>query len=97
MTGSICDAILTPEPGEITFPIMKKLCGKGFTVSDEECMRAIYLAFIRLKLVLEPGGAAALAAALFHSNKIDCENVIIVATGGNIDKETFTKALTNYN
>ena len=38
-----------------------------------------------------------LAAALFHSNKIDCENVIIVATGGNIDKETFTKALTNYN
>ena len=43
------------------------------------------------------GGAAALAAALFHSNKIDCENVIIVATGGNIDKETFTKALTNYN
>ena len=97
MSGSICDAILTPEPGEITFPIMKKLCGKGFTVSDEECMRAIYLAFIRLKLVLEPGGAAALAAALFHSNKIDCENVIIVATGGNIDKETFTKALTNYN
>ena len=41
MSGSICDAILTPEPGEITFPIMKKLCGKGFTVSDEECMRAL--------------------------------------------------------
>ena len=97
MTGSICDAILTPEPGKITFPIMKKLCGKGFTVSDEECMRAIYFAFVRLKLVLEPGGAAALAAALFHSSEIDSQNVIIVATGGNIDKETFTKALTNYN
>ena len=97
MNGSICDAILTPEPGKVTFPIMRKLCGEGLTVSDEECMRAVYFAFIRLKIVLEPGGAAALAAALFHSEKINSDNIIIIATGGNIDKETFAAALTNYN
>ena len=62
-SGNICDAILTPAPGDITFPIMKRLCGPGIVVSEDECLRAMALAFQRLKLVAEPGGAAALAAA----------------------------------
>jgi threonine dehydratase len=95
LTGSICDAILTPQPGELTFPIMNKLCGPGLTVSDQECLEAMYLAFLRLKLVLEPGGAAALAAALFRTNEIKGDNVIVVATGGNVDTTIFSQAIKN--
>ena len=95
LTGSICDAILTPKPGTLTFPIMNKLCGAGLTVSDEECLEAMYLAFLRLKLVLEPGGAAALASALFRKNEIKGDNVIVVATGGNVDNIVFAQAMKN--
>lgn len=90
-TGSIADAILTPEPGELTLPIMQAHCGSGIAVSDEEALRAMALAFKRLKLVLEPGGAVALAAALWH--KDDDNDVIAVASGGNVDAEMFQRAL----
>jgi len=96
LTGSICDAILTPEPGKLTFPIMNRLCGSGLTVSDDECLNAMYLAFLRLKLVLEPGGAAALAAALFRSDQIKGDSVLVVATGGNVDTKVFSQAIKNY-
>ena len=56
-SGSICDAIVTPSPGKLTFPIMKRLCGPGLAVPDEDCLRAMAAAFLRLKIVLEPGGA----------------------------------------
>ena len=67
-SGSICDAIVTPQPGNITFPIMVRLCGKGIAVTEEEALRAMVLAFNRLKIVVEPGGAVALAAALYDSS-----------------------------
>ncbi|AHC99674.1 threonine ammonia-lyase [Leisingera methylohalidivorans] len=95
-SGSICDAILTPQPGEITFPILSRLCGAGLVITEEEAMRAMALAFLRLKIVLEPGGAASLAAALFHPDKIDGEAVIAVATGGNVDAALFQEALARY-
>ncbi len=91
--GSICDAILTPEPGELTFPILQKLCGPGLTVSDQDALKAVALAFQRLKIVLEPGGAVALAAALFQPDKIRGDAVIVVATGGNVDADIFKQAL----
>ncbi|MFV2051541.1 threonine ammonia-lyase [Aliiroseovarius sp. YM-037] len=94
--GSICDAILTPAPGKITFPIMQRLCGPGLVVTDDECLKAMALAFARLKIVLEPGGAAALAAALFHPDEIEGESVICVATGGNVDTKMFLSALTKF-
>ncbi len=93
MGGSVCDAIVTPSPGELTLPIMLKNCGPGIVVSDKEAMHAVALAFQRLKIVIEPGGAVALAAALFHSDQIEGDSVIAVATGGNVDAGTFTKAL----
>lgn len=93
MSGSICDAILTPSAGDITFPIMQRLCGAGIAVSDEECERAMALAFLRLKIVIEPGGAAALAAALFHGDEINADTVIATASGGNVDPATFVAAL----
>ncbi len=92
-SGNICDAILTPQPGQITFPILKRLCGPGFSVTEEEAMRAMALAFLRLKIVLEPGGAVSLAAALFRSDEIKGDAVIVVASGGNTDPEVFGKAL----
>jgi threonine dehydratase len=91
--SSICDAIVTPSPGELTFPILKRLCGPGLVVTDEEALRAVALAFQRLKVVVEPGGAVALAAALFHPEKVEGDAVIAVATGGNVDAPMFRKAL----
>ena len=92
-SGSICDAIVTPAPGEITFPILSRLCGPGLTVSDSEALRAVALAALRLKLVLEPGGAVALAAALFRPEAIAGDTVIAVATGGNVDPAILAAAL----
>lgn len=95
-SGSICDAILTLAPGELTFPILSRLCGPGLAVTEEEALHAMALAFTRLKIVLEPGGAVALAAALFHADQIEGEAVIAVATGGNVDAALFGKALSRY-
>ncbi len=93
LTGSICDAIITPQPGNLTFPILHRLCGPGLAVSDDEALAAVALAFLRLKIVLEPGGAVALAAALFRPDQIAGEAVIAVASGGNVDPEMFVAAL----
>ncbi len=95
-TGSICDAILTPEPGATTFPILKRLAGAGVAVTDTDAMRAVAQAFLRLKLVVEPGGAVSLAAALFHPDAFESDTVIAVATGGNIDPATFQTALSEF-
>lgn len=92
-SGGLCDAVLTPAPGEITFPVMRRLCGPGIVVSDEEALRAMALAFQRLKLVAEPGGAVALAAALFHADEIDAPAVICTISGGNVDARVFDRAL----
>ncbi|MDE4133083.1 threonine/serine dehydratase [Phaeobacter sp. QD34_3] len=92
-SGSICDAILTPAPGEITFPILSRLCGPGIIITEDEALQAMALAFLRLKIVVEPGGAAALAAALFHGDEIEGDAVIAVATGGNVDPAMFSRAL----
>ncbi|MEZ5754043.1 MAG: threonine/serine dehydratase [Paracoccaceae bacterium] len=91
MTGSLCDAILTPQPGEITFPILSRLCGPGLAASDDEALRAMALAFTHLRIVLEPGGAIALAAALHRDDLPD--TVIVTASGGNVDPATFRMAL----
>lgn len=93
MSGGLCDAILTPCPGEITFPILRRLCGPGLVVSDEDVLRAMAIVFQRLKLVAEPGGAVALAAALFHGDQIEGEAVIATISGGNVDTGTFRRAL----
>ena len=95
-SGSICDAIISPQPGAITFPILHRLCGPGIVVTDEECLHAMAYAFARLKLVLEPGGASALAGALFHGGEIDGDTVICTASGGNVDAPMFQRALTEY-
>jgi threonine dehydratase len=94
LSGSICDAILTPSPGELTLPILSRLAGPGAVVTDDQALQAMALAFTHLRIVLEPGGAAALAAALFTEGLPD--TVIAVATGGNVDPATFAAALKRF-
>ncbi len=89
LTGTICDALMAQTPGELTFAINRELVGQGAAVSDAEVAAAVAFAFRELKLVLEPGGAAALAALM--TGKIDVKGKIAVAvlSGGNVDPELF--------
>ncbi|TGD42977.1 threonine/serine dehydratase [Pseudotabrizicola sediminis] len=92
-SGSVCDAILTPSPGELTFPVLQRLAGPGIAVTDDQALQAMALAFTHLRIVLEPGGAVALAAALVA----DTEGpVICVASGGNADPSLFRDALARF-
>lgn len=95
LSGSLCDAILSPQPGDITFPIIKRLSGAGLVVTEDEALRAMALAFSRLKIVVEPGGAVALAAALFHGNSLE-ETVIAICSGGNVDGDIFRMAIERF-
>ena len=91
LTGTICDALMAQSPGRITFEINRALVGAGVTASDEEVGRAVAFAFRELKLVVEPGGAVALAALL--AGRIDVRGKIAVAvlSGGNVDPELFSR------
>jgi len=93
MSGSICDALLTDRPGEITFPINRALVGQGLTVTDEEVARAVRYAFEELKLVVEPGGAVGLAAMLAGKVELAGKIVAGVLSGGNVDAEMFGKLI----
>lgn len=95
-SGNICDAILTPRPGDLTFPIIQRLCGPGLAVSEDDVQRAMALAWQHLKIVIEPGGAVALAAALFHGDDVPGDAVIAVASGGNVDPELFSETLQKF-
>jgi threonine dehydratase len=94
MSGTICDALMTGTPGELTFPITSKLIGQGITANDAEVGRAVRYAFEELKLVVEPGGAIGLAALL--AGKLDVKGKVVVAilSGGNVDAELFAKLIT---
>jgi threonine dehydratase len=90
---SICDALLAPTPGEITFALAQRLLAGSIGVSDDEVRHAMATAFSAYKLVLEPGGAAAFAAVLSGKLPVAGKTVAIVASGGNVDPAVFTAAL----
>ena len=89
-SGSICDAILTPSPGDIGFEINKTLLSEGLVISDEEAKAAVRFAYEELKLVAEPGGAAALAALLNAGKSWAGETIVVIVSGGNVDPSTFS-------
>jgi threonine dehydratase len=98
-TGSpptLCDAIMTPQPGDITFPILQRLCGPGIVVTDDEACRAVAAAFTHLRIVLEPGGAVALAACLFGGDQLAGNTVVCTASGGNVDVGVFREILKRF-
>jgi threonine dehydratase len=90
---SICDGLLTEKMGELTYPIARARFERVVPVSDEAVLRAMKFAFRHLKLVLEPSGAASLAALLEGGVDVSGQTVAIIASGGNVDAETFARAL----
>jgi len=92
-TGSICDALLAATPGRLTFEISSRIVGEGVSATDMEVARAVTFAFEELKIVVEPGGAVALAAVL--AGKVDLKDKVaaVVLSGGNVDAEMFARCL----
>ena len=88
---SVCDALLVASPGELTFDIMREYVDAGLVVSDEEVRSAMRFAFRYLKLVVEPGGAAALAAVLAGKIEFEGKTTAVVLSGGNVDVELFSE------
>ncbi len=90
---SICDAIVTEIPGELTFPINQTVLTAGIAVTEQMIVEAMRTAFQDLKLVLEPGGAAGLAALLADTENLTNRTVIVVLSGANIDLSSFINLL----
>lgn len=91
--GSICDALLAPIPGAFTWQINQTHLYCGYTVADDEVLEAIAFAYRTFDLRLEPGGAIALAVLLNGTHHAKGRSVGIILSGGNIDNETFNRAL----
>ncbi|HLG52674.1 MAG TPA: threonine/serine dehydratase [Steroidobacteraceae bacterium] len=89
---SICDALLSPSPGVLAFALMRRLLTGGVTVTDAEVQAAMVWAFRHLRLVVEPGGAVALAAVLAGKVVTRGRTTAIVISGGNVDPAAFLEA-----
>jgi threonine dehydratase len=92
---SFCDALLAATPGEITFAVNSRLLKGGLAVGDDEVRQAMAAAFTDLKLVVEPGGACGLAAALTGKLPVAGRTIAVVCSGGNVDPDTFIAAIKN--
>jgi threonine dehydratase len=90
---TICDALMALIPGEITFAINGRLLSQGVVASDKEVGTAMAFAFRELKLVVEPGGAVALAALLAGRIDVRGKTIVIVLSGGNVDADLFAKLI----
>jgi threonine dehydratase len=90
---SIADALLVDQPGEITFALARSVLAGSLAVSDEEILDAMAQSFLRYRIVVEPGGAAALAAVFSGRIDVRGKTVVAVASGGNVDAPMFARAL----
>lgn len=90
---SVCDALLTPRPGDLTFSINQRLLAGALSVTDAEALAAVAFAFRHLRIVLEPGGAVALAAALTGKVETAGRTTLVIASGGNVDPALFARAI----
>jgi len=91
LTGTICDSLMAQTPGRLTFEINRTLVGEGVTATEEEVGHAVAFAFRELKLVVEPGGAVALAALLAGRLDARRKTVVAVLSGGNVDPLLFAR------
>lgn len=93
LSGSLCDALLAPTPAEMPFSFNRRKLSQVLTASDDEVLAAIRFAFEHLRLVVEPGGAVALAALLKRPDALRGRRAIVLLSGGNIEPEIFRRAL----
>ncbi len=93
LTGSICDAIITPTPGALTWQLNARQLSGGVAVSDDEVLAAMAYAWRHFKIVIEPGAVVALAAVLSGKLDVAGKTVCVLATGGNVDRAVFARAL----
>ncbi len=91
--ASLCDALMAPRPGDLTFAINASRLEGALSVTDEQVLAAMAFAFRHLKQVIEPGGAVGLAALLSGQMSLVGRSALVIASGGNVDPETFSKAL----
>jgi threonine dehydratase len=91
--ASLCDALMAPSPGAMTFTLNQRRLSGALGVSDAEALAAMAFAFRHLKLVLEPGGAVALAAVLSGKIEASGRTTLVVASGGNVDAAVYTQAI----
>ena len=92
---SICDALLAPQPGNVTFPINQTTLNGGLAVSDKEVKKTIIELAEDLKIVVEPGGAVAATALLTNKISVKNKNVVVMISGGNIDYKLFSSIVRN--
>ena len=93
LSGSICDALLVSSPGVLTFPILRDAGVTGVVVSDDAVLEAMHIAWDVLKVAVEPGGAAALAAVTSEQFLLDGRTIAVVCSGGNLDETMAIRAL----
>lgn len=91
--GSLCDALLAPTPGVLTWRLNRTQMAGGYTVPDDNVLTAMAFAHRHLGLRLEPGGVIALAAVLSGRHSAQGRNVCVILSGGNVDDDTFNRAL----
>ncbi len=94
LSGSICDALMSGATGVKTYAIAKQNVAGGYAITDDEARAAMRFAFTELKLVLEPGGAAALAAILAGKVATQGRSIAAVLSGGNVDPGMFAETIT---
>ncbi|WP_436638064.1 threonine ammonia-lyase [Microbaculum sp. FT89] len=92
-SGSICDSLLANQPGALTFEVNRSRVAGGLAVSDDEALAAVAFAWRELKLVVEPGGAVALAAVLSGKVETKGRTIAVVLSGGNADPTVFARAV----
>ena len=88
--NSICDALMSSMPGELTFKINKKLLSGGITIKDKIAKKAVKEFYEKLKIVTEPGGVIPFAAILNKDINVKNKNVVCIISGSNIDKSLFS-------
>ena len=93
---SICDALLAPQPGNVTFPINQTTLNGGLAVSDKEVKKTIIELAEDMKIVVEPGGSVAATALLTNKISVKNKNVVVMISGGNIDYKLFSSIVRNY-
>ena len=94
--STLCDSLMTPTPGALTWSINRTTVSNFLVVTEDEVRHAVSFAFRYMKLVVEPGGAVALAALLSKKLNLEGQDLALILSGGNIDPLVLDNCLSEY-